>query len=357
MNPNNTATFAKRTLLATVIILMVSLAIYAGYLARVPLMWIGIAAFLAVAINPMVHQTARFMPKKSTALATLLILFIGIGGLFVIAVLFLTPLIDQSIKLLASIPDLLTKIGNSFAKTPIAHSLNVNNQTISNFVHTNVDAIVNSVSFIGGVLVSTAVSLVNGVIAVVAIISLVFFMTTEEKRWKAVAMSLVPHQNKDKVASIGHKVYRIINGYVVGNIILSIIFGVSSALVLWIMKSPYFLPLGLAVGLIDLIPLVGSTIGAIIVSLVCLLTGQTWAAVVFIIYTILYVQLENNVLNPAIYSKNVDISPLIVLASILIGGAVAGIIGALLAIPVAATLQVIGREIIATKETKTRPRA
>lgn len=357
MNSDDSIAFAKRVLLAAIVIFAMVVVMYAGYLARVPLMWIGMAAFLAVAINPMVHQTARIMPKKSLALATLAVLVVCIGGLFIIVSLFLTPLIDQTIKLLSSIPDLLTKAGNVFTTTPIAHSLNVNDQTISNFVHSNVNSIVNSVSFIGGVLVSTAVGLVNGIIALVAIISLVFFMTMEEQRWKAVAMSLVPRQNRDKVGTIGQKVYHIINGYVVGNIILSAIFGVSSALVLWIMKSPYFLPLGLAVGLIDLIPLVGSTIGAILVSLVCILTGQIWAAVVFIGFTLIYVQLENNVLNPAIYSKNVDISPLIVLTSILIGGAVAGIIGALIAIPVAATIQVIARELIAAKETKTKTRA
>ena len=357
MNPTDTAVFAKRVLLATLIILAVALLLYAGYLARVPLMWIGIAAFLAVAINPMVHQTARIMPKKSIALATLLVLIIGIGGLLVILGLFITPLIDQTIKLISSLPDLLNKIGNSLVKTPVAHSLNVNNSSVNTFIHNNVTNLVNSVSFIGGVIVSTAVSLVNGIIAVVAIISLVFFMTTEEKRWKSVAMTLVPRDHREKVGSIGQKVYRIINGYVVGNIILSLIFGLSSALVLWIMKSPYFLPLGLAVGLIDLIPLVGSTIGAVLVAFISILSGQYWAAAVFVIFTLLYVQLENNVLNPAVYSKNVDISPLIVLASILIGGAVAGIIGALLAIPVAATVQVLARELIASNETKAKPRS
>jgi predicted PurR-regulated permease PerM len=282
---------------------------------------------------------------------------VGIGGLLIIGGLFLAPLVDQTAKLISSIPDLVTKIGNSLASTPVAHSLNVNKSSIDTFVHNNVNNLVNSVAFIGSLLVSTVIGIIDGIIAVVAIVSLVFFMTTEEDRWKNVAMSLVPHDHRKKVGSIGQKVYRIINGYVVGNVILSLIFGVASAVVLWIMKSPYFLPLGLAVGLIDLIPLVGSTIGAIIVALVCALTGQTVAAIVFIVFTLLYVQLENNVLNPAIYSKNVDISPLIVLASILIGGAMAGIIGALLAIPVAATLQVIGRELIASHEAKLKVRS
>jgi predicted PurR-regulated permease PerM len=348
MNTDN-ATFAKRILIATLIVLSVALVLYMGFLARVPLMWIGIAAFLAVAINPMVHQVARVMPRRNLALAALLVIGAGVIGGLVLLGLFLTPLLDQTIKLVSSIPDLVTKIANSLTSTPIAHSLGMNNTSVSNAVHNNLTNLANSITFVGGLLISTALSIINGIIAVVAIISLVFFMTVEERRWKRVAMSLVPTNHAKKVGEIGQKVYRIINGYVVGNIILSLIFGLSSALVLWIMKSPYFLPLGLAVGLIDLIPLVGSTIGAALVALISVLSGQYWTAAVFIIFTLLYVQLENNVLNPAIYSKNVDISPLVVLASILIGGAVAGIIGALLAIPVAATLQVIVRELLASK--------
>jgi predicted PurR-regulated permease PerM len=347
----DSAAVAKRTFISTIVVLAVVLLIYTAYLARVPLLWVGISAFFAVAINPIVHALARHMPRKSKALAALLVLVIGIGMLFLVAALFLTPLIDQTIKLITSFPDQASKVANSFNNTPVANALGVNKVTVSTFVHNNINSLVGSVSFLGSVLVGTVLGIINGIIAVVAIISLIFFMTTEEARWKQVALSLFPSAHRPKAAEMGSKVYRIINGYVVGNLILSFIFGVSSAIVLWVMKSPYFLPLGLAVGLIDLIPLVGSTIGAVLVGVICVLTGQYWAAVVFAIFTILYVQLENNVLNPAIYSKNVDISPLIVLASILIGGSVAGILGALLAIPVAATLQVIGRELIAKTNT------
>jgi predicted PurR-regulated permease PerM len=133
---------------------------------------------------------------------------------------------------------------------------------------------------------------------------------------------------------------------VVGNLILSALFGVLAALILWAMGSPYWLPLAFMAGLIDLIPLVGSTIAAAIVAIICLLSGQTSIAVAFSVFTILYVQLESNVLNPMVYSKSVEVSPLIVLVSILLGGAMAGIVGALIAIPVAATLQVIAKELL-----------
>jgi predicted PurR-regulated permease PerM len=346
MNTTDTTIFAKRVLTATLIVLGVLLLLYLAFLARGPLIWLGIAAFFAVAINPTVKRVARFMPKKNMALAALVVLLlvtvVGIG----IAILFLAPLVEQTAKLIGSIPSLVSQISKGLANTPVSHSLHITKNSINSFVETNIDSILNSASFVGTFLLDIVLGVVDSLIAVVAIISLIFFMTVESKRWKQVTISLFRPDHRKQAARIGAQVYGIINGYVVGNIILSLIFGVTSALVLWIMKSPYFLPLGLAVGLIDLIPLVGSSIGAALVAIICVLTGQYWTAAVFIIYTILYVQLENNVLNPAIYSKNVDVSPLIVLASILIGGATAGIIGALIAIPVAATIQVVARELL-----------
>ena len=332
MTPLDSTTFAKRVFTATLIVFGVLMLIYIAYLARGPLIWLGIAAFFAVAINPTVRRVARFMPKKNLALSALVVLLVltavGLG----IATLFLAPLIEQTAKLIGSIPDLLAQL--------------ITKTSITDFIHTNINSILTSASFVGTFLVGLVLGIVNSLIAIVAIVSLIFFMTVEGKRWKEVVIRLFRPAHRQQVSRIGGQVYSIINGYVVGNIILSLIFGVASALVLWIMKSPYFLPLGLAVGLIDLIPLVGSSIGAALVAIICVLTGQYWTAAVFIIYTVLYVQLENNVLNPAIYSKNVDVSPLVVLASILIGGAVAGIIGALIAIPVAATIQVVARELL-----------
>jgi predicted PurR-regulated permease PerM len=346
MNTLDSTTYAKRVLMATLIVLGVLLLIWLGYLARGPLIWLGIAAFFAVAINPTVKRVAHVMPKRNTALATLAVLLVIALIAAGVLTLFLAPLVQQTIRLFGSIPSLVGQLSSGLAGTPVFQSLHITKSSITSFIDTNINSILTSATFIGSFLLNLVLGVVNSLIAVVAIVSLIFFMTVESQRWKEVTLKLFRPNHRETAARIGHQVYGIINGYVVGNIILSFIFGVASAIVLWIMKSPYFLPLGLAVGLIDLIPLVGSTIGAALVVIVCILAGQYWAAVVFIIYTVLYVQLENNVLNPAIYSKNVDVSPLIVLVSILIGAAVAGIIGALIAIPVAATIQVVGRELL-----------
>lgn len=341
MNNNELALFRKKVLSATAIILGTAVLLYAATLARQPLLWIAIAGFLAVAINPIVHKTQRFMPKKNLALATITVLValcVLIGALIW---LFLGPLLQQTVNLITSVPEIVAKVNETLSKTPLSDSLTINKQAIVSHLQTNGGELISSVSQLGTIVVSVLSGVIGVLVAFVSVISLMFFMTLEGSSLKDFTLRLLPREKRKQASAIGSDVYNIINGYVVGNFIISAIYGSVSALVLWLCGSPYFLILALVVGLIDLIPLVGATIGAVLVGIIFLISGQPLAAVAFGVYTIIYVQFESAVLNPAIYSKNVDVSPLTVLASILIGGAVAGVMGALIAIPVAATLKVV----------------
>jgi predicted PurR-regulated permease PerM len=342
----DTREYAKRSLITTAIVFGVAALVYVTYLIRGPLLWIAIAAFVAIAINPAVHLIRRHIPGQNLVLATLIFLVVaGLVGIGMVA-LFLGPLISQVGGLLGDLPKFANDTLTKFAGSEAAKSLNLTQSGITSYVQSNLSNVINQASLVGTTLVNIIVKIIDNIIALVAIVTLVFFMTLEASRWKRISLKSLHPRHRDKVLEIGKKVYEIITGYVVGNIFLSIIFGVSSALVLWIMHSPYWLALGLFVGVIDLIPLVGSTIGATIVAIISLLSGQPATALVFAIYTVVYVQLENNVLNPMVYSKSVDVSPLVVLVALLIGGAMAGIVGALVAIPVAASLQVITRELL-----------
>jgi predicted PurR-regulated permease PerM len=342
----NTNAFINRVVLATSTIICVLALIYLFYLARTPLLWIGIAAFFAVAINPLVHRVAKFMPKQNIGLATLAILGTVTILALVLGYIFLAPLVQQTSSLIASIPELAKNAAKTLTNSPLAQNMNISQSDIEQYIQGNLSNIVLSASAIGGALINLLLSIMNSIIALVAISTMIFFMSSDGKNLKNIAIKSINPKNRTRIGNIGNKVYGIITGYVVGNIILSAVFGVCSALLLWAMGSPYWIPLGLMAGLIDLIPLVGSTIAAAIIAVISLLSGDPTTALVFAIFTILYVQLESNVLNPMVYSKSVDISPLIVLISILLGGAMAGIIGALIAIPVAATVQVIAKELL-----------
>lgn len=328
MTDQSLAPYMKK-LFSTILTVTAVLAIlFAIKLAWVPLVWIGIAAFLAVAINPIIHWLQKYMPKKSIGLATLLILLIFCGASIALAWAFFVPLVQQTTRLIATLPELATKANEALAKTPFADTVKANSGQIAA-----------SAGQAGGVLLSIISGTVEAAVAFVTIIALMFFMTIEGKTIKDTTLKYTPKKMLKDVHELGGKVYGIINGYVVGNFLLSALYGLCSGLLLWLLGSPYFLVLGFIAALLDLIPLIGSTIAAIIIALVCLLTGQVWMAAIFVLFTIVYVQLENAVLNPLVYSKKVDISPLTVLISVLIGAAIAGVLGTLLAIPVAATIK------------------
>lgn len=322
------APYMKKLFATVVITLGVLMLLYAVRLAWTPIIWIGIAAFLAVAINPIIHWLQRYMPRQSVGLATFLVLLVLCGASIALAWAFFVPLVQQTARLIAALPDLANKANQALAATPFADT-----------IATTSSQAASSASQLGNALLAIITGTVEAVVAFVTIVALMFFMTLEGKTIKETTNKLTPAKMRKDAQELGSKVYGIINGYVVGNFLLSMLYGLCSGLLLWLLGSPYFLILGFIAALLDLIPLIGSTIAAIIIALVCLLTGQVWMAAVFVVFTIIYVQVENAVLNPLVYSKKVDISPLTVLIAVLIGAAIAGVVGTLLAIPVAATIK------------------
>ncbi|HEU4979546.1 MAG TPA: AI-2E family transporter, partial [Solirubrobacteraceae bacterium] len=183
-------------------------------------------------------------------------------------------------------------------------------------------------------------SVVAAVIGVVTIIFLTIFMLLEGPAWWERGLGLMEPSSRPRWRNVGRRIGRTVSGYVTGNLLLSIIAGLTAALVLVIMGVPFPLALGLLTAILDLIPLAGATLAAIALAIVAFLTSIP-AGVVILVYFIVYQQLENHVLQPLVYGRTVQLSPLAVLISVLVGAEVAGIVGALAAIPVAGTIQIL----------------
>jgi predicted PurR-regulated permease PerM len=205
-------------------------------------------------------------------------------------------------------------------------------------------------SGVGGVLglsstaLGVAKSVVTAVVAVVTIAFLTLFMLLEGPSWVERGYELVPGRHRERARRIGQDVYRAVGGYVMGNLAISLIAGIVSAIVFTIVGLPFPYALALVVALLDLIPLAGATIAAVIVTTIAFLDATT-AGIVVLVFFIVYQQLENHVLQPVVYGKAVKLSPLSVLVAVLIGAELAGIVGALGAIPVAAAIQVLVRDL------------
>src|SRR4030095_5356565 len=211
---------------------------------------------------------------------------------------------------------------------------------------------------LSGTALSITKSIITFIVATVTIAFMTFFMLLEGPTWMERIYSLIPERSRDTWRGIGSQIYHTVGGYVTGNLLIRAIAGASTTIVLLIMGVPYAVALGLVVAVLDLIPLAGATLAAIIVGSVAfihsiparvcaIVSGSVWsihsipAGIVVIVYFIVYQQIENPLLQPLVYSRTVQLSPLAILVSVLIGAKVGGVLGALAAIPVAGTIQVL----------------
>jgi predicted PurR-regulated permease PerM len=193
---------------------------------------------------------------------------------------------------------------------------------------------------LSGVAVSVAKSVISIVVAAITILFMTYFMLLEGPNWVERFYGLLPESSRPRWRKVGHEIYRTVGGYVTGNLLISLIAGGLTTIVLLILGVPYAVALGLIVAILDLIPLAGATIAAILIGVVAFLHSIP-AGIIVVVFFIVYQQVENHVLQPLVYGRTVQLSPLAVLISILIGAELAGILGALGAIPVAGSIQVV----------------
>ena len=329
--------FRPRTVFLVIgILVSVGVTLKLLWISRHVLAWVFIALFLALALNPAVDWfERRYGGRRGLATGTVmllaLVLIAGIGALFI------PTLVDQVSGFAKKVPDYLHDITKGRGRLGFL-------QTKYHLVDKARDALHNGgakkLFGLTGTAVAISKSVITAVVATVTIVFMTFFMLLEGPMWIDRFFGLMRPQTQKRWRSVGHDIYRTVGGYVTGNLLISLIAGVSTAIVLLIMGVPYWVALGLIVGILDLIPLAGATIAGIIISAVAFLHSIP-AGIVVVVFFVVYQQIENHLLQPVVYGRTVQLSPLAVLISVLIGAELAGVLGALAAIPVAGTLQVI----------------
>jgi predicted PurR-regulated permease PerM len=312
-----------------------------GYLAWHVLTWILIAIFLAAALNPAVEWfESRGMRR---GLAASLVFALALVFLTSIGFLIIPPLIGQVSDFVDAVPDLIDDL--TAGRGPLGFL-----QDDYQLVDRIQDAIdrggAAGVLGLSAGVIDVVRSVITAVVGVVTIVFLTFFMLLEGPRTVERALGLLPDRTRVRYERVGYQIYRTISGYVTGNLLISLIAGVASTLVLFAVGSDYAIALGLLVAILDLIPLAGATLAAIFVSTIIFIETDWIRCLIVIGFFVGYQQLENHILQPLVYGRTVQLSPLAVLCAVLIGAELAGILGALLAIPVAGSLLAIGRELI-----------
>ena len=352
MTEERVVTFRPRTVLAVIgIVLAVAAILAVVWISRQVLTWIVVAIFLALALNPAVEFfQRRGLARRGLAAAVTFLLAIGV--IVALGSLFIPTLVSEGRDFADALPGYVNDVAEG--RGPLGR-LSERYQ-LEERVRDAVEGGGGLAQILGlsGTAIAVTQSVLTFIVAVVTIAFLTFFMLLEGPKWMERFYALLPDRSRDKWRKIGHDIYLTVGGYVTGNLLISLIAGIASTVVLMIMGVPYAVALGVLVAILDLIPLAGATLAAIIVTTVAFIDGIPQGIVVLIFFVV-YQQVENHVLQPLVYSRTVQLSPLAILIAVLIGAKIAGILGALAAIPVAGTIQVLLLAWLAERRAVERP--
>lgn len=311
------------------------------YTVKTQIIWVATAFFLAVALNPIVQLLASRAPKQRRGLATGLVYLMLILFLAGIGYMLFPPLVRQTQVLLRDIPSYVEQLreGDSWLSDLI------NRYDLVNRLKDQQEVILTRLTQGTSSVVRFAQGVFSGVIATLTILTLTYFMLVEGPRWRQRLLRLLPKAKRNHYSKLGAQMYKVVTGYVTGNLLISLIAAISATVMLMIVGIPFAIPLGILVGILDLLPLVGATLAAVIVVTVCLFTSVS-TALIMAVFFLIYQQLENNLLQPLVYGRTVQLSPLMVLVAAIFGVSLGGVVGAVAAIPVAACLQIIARDLL-----------
>lgn len=324
-----------------------ALAILAMYSARTALIITGISFFLALALSPPVNKLASLLPGKSrlggTALAYILVVLLLGGFIFLV----IPPIVEQSARFVQTIPATVNSATEQWGGIDgIVKQYGIENQ-MNQALSSLEERASYLASNIGSTLISGASSLMSFLAALLITLVMTFFMLLEGPTW--IARFWKVYSDKDRMEhhrALAGKMYKVVSSYVNGQILVALIAGSAASIVVFLLSLFFELPGNLAIPVAaivfigSLIPMFGATLAGILVTIL-LAFNDLSAAAVFLVYFLIYQQVENNLITTSIQSKTLDLSPLVVLVSVTIGTYAIGIAGGVISIPIAACLKVL----------------
>jgi predicted PurR-regulated permease PerM len=335
----------KRLILWTIsMVVLTGILLWCAYLVRNVLLLIYISAVLAIGFSPIVRliQKQKMLPVGTQRLPrwlAILILYLGIIGTVTgIGFMVVPPLVEQARQLWSAAPAMLER-GQAFLmekgllSAPIQWRDVVEQAPVSG----GTEAVGTVFGAIAGVL--------GGLFGLFTILILTFYLLVESAGLHSTFLRLFPKRDRQRVADVSSEITVKVSAWLGGQLLLGTIIGVTSALGLWLLGVPYFYVLALLSAIGELIPVVGPLLAAIpAVAVASTVSLQTMLLV--IAFFVVQQQVENHVLVPKVMERQVGISPVVVILALLIGGQLLGILGAILAVPTAAILQVVTSELL-----------
>jgi predicted PurR-regulated permease PerM len=332
---------SARTVARTVaIVVLAALVLYVVYLLRKPLGWIVVATFIAVALSGPVNLLHRRM-RRGLAIALaylgLVLIPVGIGAIVV------PPLVREVTKLADNAPRYVHDAQRSLTRNRTLRKLD-NEYHIGAKLQQKAQELPAHIGDAAGLLSDVGGTIVSSLFAALNILILSVFMVAGGRRWIERLLELQRPEHAVRIDRALDRIANAIGNYVGGALVQAAIAGVTTFVVLSILGVPFAAPLAVIVAVFDLIPLVGATIAAVLVGLVTLFGDFPVTTIVWTVWSIVYQQVENTVIQPQIQKRAVEVHAFVVLVAVLCGATLFGILGALLAIPFAASAQIAVRE-------------
>ncbi len=333
-------TVSNRTVLRVVGMVVVAMLMLAALRkATHALTLIGTSLFLALALNAPVHWVAEHLPGKrrgSRKLGTALSFAIVVVFLIAFLASIVPPLVRQTSNFIQNVPSLVDDLRNENTTLGrFVRQYNLEDQT-DKLSHELSD----KVGDISGGAIGTVGKFSTSLFSVLAVLVMTFMMLIEGPRLLEFWSQLIPKKERARARRLSHSMYGVIKGYVNGQVLLAALAAVLIVVPLFILGVSYPVALMVIVFICGLIPMVGHTIGAAIVTTIALFHSPV-TAIVILAYYILYQQIENYVIQPRIQASSTDMSPLLVFMAVLVGVSFGGLLGGLVAIPVAGCIRIL----------------
>src|SRR5215211_2994935 len=300
------------------------LGLYALYTVRAILVRILVALFIAVSLDPAVRALERRGMRRGFAVTLIFLLAFGLAAAFLLSVV--PPLVTQISNLVDDLPGYLTRLqARSSQFRQLNDRFNVSDQ-------------------LRGTVGTLPGRLGTGLLGLTILVFTIYFMA-DMPRIRTGLVRLFPIERRPRARQVVDLVVDKVGGYMIGNIIISIIAGIAAWIAFTVLGVPFALPLSFVIAICDLIPMIGATLGAVIGVTVALFTSELWPTTILVAaFFVAYQQLENYLVAPRVLKTTVELGAAAVLISGLIGATVLGLVGALMAIPIAAAFNVLLNE-------------
>ena len=332
-------------------VVAVAICLYLIWLVRRPLLWLLVSVFLAAALAGPVNVLAQRMRR---GFAVTLVFFGLLLVPLLLSALLVPPIITEGNRFAEDVPRYARDVTEFVQDNPRLREIN-QDYDITTKLQQEAEKLPERLGGAAGTLRDVGVGIVNSLFALVTILVLTAFLLANGRAWTDRMLASRPEEERERLRRALDNMARAVSGYMAGALTIAVIAGVSTFLVLTLLGVPFSGPLAVIAGLFSLIPLVGATIAAVLIAIVTLFENFPTATIIWIVWAILYQQFENHVIQPQVQKRTVHVQPFITIVAVLFGATLLGVLGALVAIPVAASIQILIREYVDLRTMSIKP--